>query len=377
LVASGDILVFLHADTELPPDAFKILEEYFCREHVNIGTFHLSFDINHWLLRLYCLPCELDLAFTRFGDQCIVVRNSFFKSIGGFPDWKLYEDLALIKQARKRTRIFRFPGRVKTSSRRFLRNGIIRQQLFNVWLTLQYYIGVSTDKLAYKYEHTVGKKKSVDLIIFARFPHAGQVKSRLARSLGAEKAMELYRLCAEHAFGECRKLGGKTQLAVFFDDSEDIEQGIRWVGPWFEVFTQKGDNLGQRLTHALDTRFSHGARKVIVMASDTPDVSEKIIAGAIKSLDNHDIVIGPCYDGGYYLIGMKKPHPELFTGIDWGTGQVYLQTMDAIEKKGLRVHELPKLIDIDTGEDLNKWVEENKTGSHLNLKQFAQRTGSF
>ena len=82
LVASGDILVFLHADTELPPDAFKILEEYFCREHVNIGTFHLSFDINHWLLRLYCLPCELDLAFTRFGDQCIVVRNSFFKSIG-------------------------------------------------------------------------------------------------------------------------------------------------------------------------------------------------------------------------------------------------------------------------------------------------------
>ena len=370
-VASGDILVFLHADTELPVDSFKILEEYFSKNNVNIGTFKLSFDINHWLLRLYCLPCKLDLIFTRFGDQCIVVRRSFFESLGGFPNWKLYEDLALVNRARKQTRIFRFPGRVRTSARRFLRNGIIRQQLFNIWLTLLYFLGVSPDKLAFKYEHAVMKKKAADLIIFARFPQAGRVKSRLARSLGEKKAMELYRLCAEHTFDECRKLHTKTRLAVFLDNKEDIEPGMRWVGPWFDVFIQTGDNLGQRLAHALETRFSHGAQKVIVMASDTPGISKKVITSAIKSLDSHDIVIGPCYDGGYYLIGMKKTYPGLFTGINWSTDRVYRQTMDAIEKERLWVHELPKLIDIDTGEDLNKWVRENEAGNHLNLKQFA------
>jgi len=372
-IASGDILVFLHADTELPADAFVQLEEYFKNDNVQIGTFKLSFDMDHWLLRLYCLPCELNLAFTRFGDQCIVVRKSFFISLGGFPGWRLFEDLALTNRARKQTRIYRFPGRVRTSARRFISNGIIRQQVLNIWYTLQYFLGVSPDKLAGKYERAMTRRNSAGLVVFSRFPHVGRVKSRLAKSLGAERATEVYRLCAENIFRECEKLCSEAHLYVFFDNEKDTERGTSWAGPKFTSEAQVEGDLGQRLAHALKTTFNRDVRKVIVLASDVPDITSKVISDAIHSLDSNDIVIGPCYDGGYYLIGMKKLYPGLFDNISWGTERVYRQTMAIIRKSGLKVCELTELIDIDTGEDLHRWLEGKPSRKNPALRSYVQK----
>lgn len=371
--ASGDILVFLHADTELPTGAFAQLDTFFADEKVQIGTFRLSFDVDHWLLKLYVLPCELDLPFTRFGDQCIVVRRSFFEASGGFPGWGLYEDLGFINRSRRQTRIHRFPGKVRTSARRFLRNGILRQQLLNIWYTAWYLLGTSPDKLAARYERAARRKNAVTLAVFARFPHRGKVKQRLARSLGHGKATSFYRLCAEHVFRQCEKMVSRARLCVFFDDDRDTVSGKRWAGPVFQSRSQVGGDLGRRLVHAFDSLFEEGARKAIILASDVPDITKEVLVRAVNALDDADVVIGPCFDGGYYLIGMKKTHTGLFDNISWSTPLVYKQTMEAIETSGLRVYELPRLMDIDTEADLERWLKGSSDGKRRALKRFIRR----
>jgi rSAM/selenodomain-associated transferase 2 len=146
--ASGDVLLFLHADTLLPHNAFELMTNYFSNEHINIGTFRLSFDSLNLTLRFYCWFTKFDSIFTRFGDQCIVIRKSFFNEIGGFPDWPLFEDVHLLRLARQRTSVISFPSRVITSARRFKTRGIIRTQMLNGLLLVLYLFGVSPTLLA-------------------------------------------------------------------------------------------------------------------------------------------------------------------------------------------------------------------------------------
>jgi rSAM/selenodomain-associated transferase 2 len=149
--AAGEILIFLHSDTRLPHGALELLNQYFAHPQVQIGTFRLQFDHPHWLLRFYAAFTRFDSIFTRFGDQAIVVRKSFFQKIGGFPDWPLLEDVHLLRRARRVTKIHSFPARVVTSARRFLKMGIVRCQLLNGWLILQYLLGRSPAQLAAQY----------------------------------------------------------------------------------------------------------------------------------------------------------------------------------------------------------------------------------
>lgn len=156
--ASGKILLFLHADTLLPSRTFELLSHRFKDCRVQIGTFRLAFDEDYRLLRLYSKFTGLDSIFTRFGDQCIVIRKSFFDELNGFPDWPLFEDVHFLRAARKKTRIYSFPAQVTTSARRFLKIGIIKTQLINGWLILQYLVGVPSEKLAAQYAGFIGSK---------------------------------------------------------------------------------------------------------------------------------------------------------------------------------------------------------------------------
>jgi rSAM/selenodomain-associated transferase 2 len=146
--ASGDVLLFLHADTFLPENAFELMTNYFSDHNIQIGTFRLAFDSQNAMLRFYCSFTKFDSMFTRFGDQCIVIRKSFFNEIGGFPDWPLFEDVHLLRLARRQTKIISFPLKVITSSRRFVARGIIRTQILNGFLLLLYLFGVSPILLA-------------------------------------------------------------------------------------------------------------------------------------------------------------------------------------------------------------------------------------
>ncbi len=153
-LAHGDVLVFLHADSRLAPDAFQVLHRCFAHPEVQVGTCRLRFDASHVFLRLYELGARLESVLTTFGDQCIVVRKSFFQNLAGFPDWPLFEDVAFLQAARQRTRIYKFPTRVLTSPRKFLANGVIRQQVRNARLMAGYLLGEPIDRLARVYYQT-------------------------------------------------------------------------------------------------------------------------------------------------------------------------------------------------------------------------------
>ncbi len=198
------------------------------------------------------------------------------------------------------------------------------------------------------------------LLIFVRFPRPGKVKTRLARSLGKERAAEFYRLCAENTLREIRWLSGKVERYIFCADEADEIEVRRWAGSGLHFAVQEGEGLGQRLENAFKSTLGSGAQKAVIVASDVPDLSAGILNEAMQALDESDIVIGPCYDGGYYLIGMKRLYNQLFQGISWSTEKVYRQTLDIIKEKGLSVYQLQTLIDIDSETDLRKWAEMDR-----------------
>lgn len=148
---TGELLLFLHADTELSANTFRELQIQFANPSRKVGTCILRFDMDHWLLEMYSRMTKIDSLWTRFGDQCIVVRREFFNSLGGFPEWPLFEDVRFLQDARKKTPIYSFPIIVTTSAEKFVRNGIIRQQIKNGCLILQYLMGVSPNVLYQKY----------------------------------------------------------------------------------------------------------------------------------------------------------------------------------------------------------------------------------
>ena len=213
------------------------------------------------------------------------------------------------------------------------------------------------------------RTRSSALLVFVRTPRPGKVKTRLARSLGADKAAEFYRLCSDAVLQEVGQLSGKVEKYVSFAEPIDKYEMEQLYGLGFKVVVQEGETLGQRLCNAFSMVLENGARKVVIVASDVPDLSARIMEKAIGGLDDSDVVIGPCYDGGYYLIGMKELHDELFHNIAWGTERVCQQTLDAAEENGLSVQQLPILIDIDTEADLRQWtvVDRHKKPAFLDF----------
>jgi hypothetical protein len=150
-VSSYDILIFLHADTFLPGNAFRDIETMFSDPRMLISTFRLKFDNRHPVLTFYSYFSKFDSIFSTFGDQGIVIRKHFLISLGGFKDFKLFEDVDLLRRARKFTSIKKMKSSVVTSARRFLRNGIVRTQILNLWYILNYLATGNTDKIYNKY----------------------------------------------------------------------------------------------------------------------------------------------------------------------------------------------------------------------------------
>ncbi len=149
--AMGEVLLFLYADTMLPTNAHEVLETCFADPYVWIGTFRLQFDKRHWLLDPAPLVTQADTVFTRFGDQGIAVRRWFFDRLGGFPNWRLFEDVRLLEEARFRTKVHSFPAVVTSSARKYERDGVLENHLSNVWLIVQYLMGIPPDDLAGRY----------------------------------------------------------------------------------------------------------------------------------------------------------------------------------------------------------------------------------
>lgn len=188
------------------------------------------------------------------------------------------------------------------------------------------------------------------LLIFVKNPEKGAVKTRLAQTLGNEKAYQIYLKLLHHTIEEAKKVDVMKQVwySAFIDENDTISE------QHFQKKVQKGNSLGERMSHAFELGFRNGARKVAIIGSDCPDISPGIIENAFEALISHDLVIGPSEDGGYYLLGMRNFVPELFTGIDWSTENVFQQTLEKAIKLSMSTSFLPVLNDIDTEEDLER-----------------------
>jgi len=190
---------------------------------------------------------------------------------------------------------------------------------------------------------------SRSLVIFASAPEKGKVKSRIAADLGPDVALKAYRALAEHAVAAashvdwCRKV-----IAYTPNVAGDAMRS--WFGDLFDYLAQGDGDLGRRMLAALERAFSDGADRVILIGVDCPGVTESVIEDAFTRLDQADVVIGPSFDGGYYLIGMKKPLKVLFTDIPFGTGDTLQKTLMAARRGGIRVSLLEWKRDVNTGD---------------------------
>ena len=154
--ASGDLLMFLHDDTELPDGALAAIEDAFVDPRVHMTCFRLRFDQHHWLLALYGWFSRYETIWSTFGDQAMVVRRGAFDAVGGIPDWPLFEDVELARRLRRSSRVVKLRLAVTTSAARYRANGIVRQQLGNALRMLRFLLGTPPRRLAAVYEAQPG-----------------------------------------------------------------------------------------------------------------------------------------------------------------------------------------------------------------------------
>jgi hypothetical protein len=200
------------------------------------------------------------------------------------------------------------------------------------------------------------------LLIFARYPEPGKVKTRLMPAVGADGAARIYREMAEHTLAQARAVAQMKGIALqlwFTGGNQEALQ--RWLGEDLTYCSQPEGDLGHRLTYAFQSSFGAGHRAVAAIGTDCPSLNSAILLQAFEALENFELVLGPATDGGYYLIGLRRPIPELFRGIAWSTDQVLPQTEAMAEQLALTRYRLPTLTDVDHPEDLILWQHIKET----------------
>jgi hypothetical protein len=189
------------------------------------------------------------------------------------------------------------------------------------------------------------------LLIFTRNPEKGKVKKRLAQTIGDEAALKVYNYLLQHTVNITRPL--PVEKWVYY--SEALPENDIWNKKFFRKKLQQGQDLGQRMEQAFSEAFKAGFKKVVIIGSDLFDIEEADLKMAFLTLDDHEYVVGPAQDGGYFLLGMKKPTPQLFRNKDWSTSRVLDQTLSDLEQEKLKL--LPVRNDIDTFEDMRSHPE--------------------
>ncbi len=186
------------------------------------------------------------------------------------------------------------------------------------------------------------------LIVFVKNPEKGKVKTRIADTLGEEKAFKIYEKLLDHTHEIIQDL----PCAKYIFYSDFVEKDDMWDNEEFFKEKQNGSDLGSRMSSAFEQIFNKDFKSVIIIGSDCFELRAKHIENAVAALKYNDIVIGPATDGGYYLLGMNKFDPEIFKIPEWSTPSVASDTFEICKSKNLQVVLLPTLSDVDVEADV-------------------------
>ncbi len=207
------------------------------------------------------------------------------------------------------------------------------------------------------------QRASTALVIFAKAPIPGQVKTRLGPALTEDEAATLHGSFVLDTLERTKAAAGTYKLS--FDrvlacapSSTHVFFRIMEARHGVTLLDQEGDDLGARMRHAFDQLFARGYRQICLVGTDVPSLPLTHYRDAFAALTRHDLVLGPANDGGYYLIGMTRPHPALFENMPWSTDRVLALTQQKAAAEGLHTAILPTWNDVDTVEDLQALIED-------------------
>lgn len=198
--------------------------------------------------------------------------------------------------------------------------------------------------------------------------------TRLCPPLSPEQAAAIQRACirlvCERAF---RSWPVQPVLVITPDDAEKSFR--QFVGPYVPILPQGGGDLGKRLDRAFKATFDEGAQRVLVVGADSPTMPQRLLAGAVDALEKSDAVIGPCDDGGFYILGLHQFKNGLFDGIDWSTDRSAEQMIKQMKSCGMKVVELEAWYDIDRPEDLERAAEDLATARESDTFELSRVLG--
>lgn len=177
----------------------------------------------------------------------------------------------------------------------------------------------------------------------------GKVKSRLAATVGEQRALDIYKQLLSHTHTVSKKID--ADKFIFYEDFLNAED--LWGNSIYKKFLQQGSDLGQRMKHAFEKLFSGGYEKIIIIGSDCYELNTSILNDAYEALSIVDLIIGPASDGGYYLLGMAKFIPVLFDNKSWSSATVYADTIKQAGQLNYTVQSLLTLNDVDVESDID------------------------
>jgi rSAM/selenodomain-associated transferase 1 len=190
------------------------------------------------------------------------------------------------------------------------------------------------------------------LLIFARHPELGKVKTRLARTIGQRAALAVYEELLGHTHAATAPLA--VHKILWLAEAKPAANPAEFW-PGYDQQEQVGADLGARMATAFTQSFAQGATAAVIIGTDCPGLTTNHLEQAFAALQTHDVVVGPAMDGGYYLLGMKTLHASFFQGKTWSTDSVLAELLAEARALHLRVRQLPQLRDVDTAEDLAAW----------------------
>jgi rSAM/selenodomain-associated transferase 2/rSAM/selenodomain-associated transferase 1 len=374
-------LLLLHADSRMPAPAREALTRYLEEpgpEQAAHFGFRLDVQGAWWRAIEVGQRVRESLTGLAYGDQGLLVSRERLERAGGVPDLPLMEDVELVRRLRRTGGIRRLSAGLVTSSRRYREEGPFLGWLRNATLIILYGLGVSPERLSRWYRpRRPGSPRTNNgagslpgprptLLVFAKAPEPGRVKTRLAGELGVKGAADLYRRMGRLVVDRARTGPWRTVICYDPPGREGVVRDWLGVGAPVEYRPQTGGDLGARMADAFAAGFggarpsAHGASSpggapVVIIGTDAPDLDRGIVEEAFRSLERPegpDLVLGPATDGGYYLLGLRSPAPDLFRAIPWSTDMVLERTLERARDLGLRHTLLKPLSDVDRPEDV-------------------------